>query len=320
MLRWLKQGPLEKDQTKEATANAPATPSEKLATHFYQQILGREPDAPGLAHHASLIDRIGLEEAVPVMLKAFLTSDEYRNRRVQTAASIHEVLSRTPAPAGRKKVQHIVSLGTHCLTSSILKIWGLKQYSLPFDWLFSSPRTILHCLEDDFRTFLDRSFYQPTIGASGDRAADHMWYLQNHQVRTMFAHRDPSTDADYQYFVRATARFRKLMRSDDGKLFVMVSEPVFKLQNHFEEISKAIRGLTRNASLVCVQLTKATGVPGSFAMKEIARDGDHALHEFTPSSANAGVGFPDALDDLAVLRLLHAYELQLDAGKASLGG
>ncbi|EPY6699651.1 papain-like cysteine peptidase [Klebsiella quasipneumoniae] len=51
---------------------------------------------------------------------------------------------------GRLAVKHIVSPGSHCLTSWALKKFNLKKTSLPFDWIFSCPAMVIDCLWDDF--------------------------------------------------------------------------------------------------------------------------------------------------------------------------
>ncbi|WP_083764785.1 DUF1796 family putative cysteine peptidase [Sodalis glossinidius] len=37
-------------------------------------------------------------------------------------------------------ISHVVSLGSHCLAASILKKYGLKKASFPFDWFFLVPK------------------------------------------------------------------------------------------------------------------------------------------------------------------------------------
>ena len=58
-----------------------------------------------------------------------------------------------------KTIKHTCSLGQLCQSSQILKSIGLKKCSYPFDWIFSSCDNILHCIQDDFNIFLDKSYY-----------------------------------------------------------------------------------------------------------------------------------------------------------------
>lgn len=57
------------------------------------------------------------------------------------------------------EINYTCSLGSLCHSSQILKRNKYKLCSYPFDWIYSSCDTIIHCLEDDFHTFLDKSYY-----------------------------------------------------------------------------------------------------------------------------------------------------------------
>lgn len=87
-----------------------------------------------------------------------------------------------PAPfSGIPIIQHIVRLGVQCLGSFLLKQAGLKRYSGPFDWIFSSVAMVNHCLEDDFKTFLQRSYYrsipsEERVEFPNGEKCDHTWY------------------------------------------------------------------------------------------------------------------------------------------------
>jgi hypothetical protein len=287
----------------------------QIVTTFYKHILGREPDAGGLATYTALIQKVGIAEGAETMLKAFLGSPEYAIKLPKKNNSLVDGLDIAQRKLiNGKKVSHVVSLGTHCLASSILKKWNLKKYSMPFDWLFMSPSAITHCLENDFEILLDRSFYKPFVAESGQKKAEHLWYREKHKVTSVFAHRDPTGEEDYRYFARAVDRFRTLARSrESAKLFVMISDTGHDIRKNFSELSQAVRSKVSNSALICVQLAHETGLPGCSSMRQIAQDGDHALYEFTPSSTQAGLGFPEILDDLAVLRLIHQYDIELSS-------
>lgn len=116
------------------------------------------------------------------------------------------------------------SLGETCQPANTLKSLGLKNESYPFDWTTDKSEIIKSCLEDDFKTFLDRSLYLPS---EVERSCYHGAYVQilttkpilNEQI--FFRHRDPlHNDEDYNYYVRCVDRFRKLLASDDKKIFI----------------------------------------------------------------------------------------------------
>ena len=114
-------------------------------------------------------------------------------------------------------IHHVCSLGTLCLSSQLCKDMNLKLESYPFDWTFSSCKNIIHSIEDDFKTFLDKSLYVDVeTKFEGRRQCGHTLYNAN-----MFNHHDPRTDTDYNYYKRCIERFRQLLKCNDNKLFII---------------------------------------------------------------------------------------------------
>ena len=62
----------------------------------------------------------------------------------------------------------ILSLGYRCSSAGILKSLGLKRESYPFDWLVSRLPIIEHCIQTDFREFLNPDNYKCTTGATNN--------------------------------------------------------------------------------------------------------------------------------------------------------
>jgi len=112
------------------------------------------------------------------------------------------------------KIKHTCSLGLHCISSQILKNNNLKKCSYPFDWIFSSCDNVIHCIEDDFKIFLDKSYY---LYISGNKCG-HLHYHSQ-----MWWHHNPLINKDdYNYYVRCIDRFKKLLQCEDPKLFTLV--------------------------------------------------------------------------------------------------
>ena len=106
---------------------------------------------------------------------------------------------------------HVCSLGTLCHSTKIIMNNKLKLESYPFDWIYSNPKNVLHMIEDDFKTFLDKSFY-----ISKNLRAGHKKYDDN-----LFNHHNPKdNEKQYNYFVRCVNRFRFLLKKPEKKLFV----------------------------------------------------------------------------------------------------
>ncbi|WP_373320663.1 DUF1796 family putative cysteine peptidase, partial [Acetobacter estunensis] len=57
------------------------------------------------------------------------------------------------------KICYVVSLGSFCFTAQMIQDAGLRRFSGPFDWVFSTPEIIQHCISDNFSDFLQRKNY-----------------------------------------------------------------------------------------------------------------------------------------------------------------
>lgn len=286
----------------------------QLIDLLYREILGRGADEGGVKNYGRLLAKENRDEGVAAAVRGLLASMEFM-RRPDTLSRLarHTLCRNAPRQLNGNKIQHIASLGTHCLTSFLMKTYGLKAYSLPFDWLFSSPAAVLHCIDDNFETFLDRSYYASVTEKrqSKEPGADHTFYVKNFDVGDMFAHRDPLDPGDHTYFRRAAARFNALLRTKDAKLFVMISRSKHDLVDTYQELSDRIRSLTENSALLCVQLLDPTLEFGARSMRMLKRQDEHALYEFQPSSREVGIGFEDPLDDIAIMQLIWQYDIEL---------
>jgi hypothetical protein len=122
------------------------------------------------------------------------------------------------------------SLGQGCHSAAIFKYQGLKVESFPFDWMNSRSEMIKHCIEDDFKTFLNREQYCKIDNHWDDHeCCQHDFYaplLQDNpkpEKHIIFRHRDPMMDDDaYNYYKRCVERFRDLLSSDEQKTFLII--------------------------------------------------------------------------------------------------
>lgn len=284
----------------------------------YRAILARPADPHGLAAFEQSLLEKGAMEGVLHLVKSLLAGHEFH--QLLSSHALHALGPQGGRLINGAKVAHIISLGTHCLTSFYLQKFQLRRYSLPFDWLFTSPKTVLHCLENDFAEFLDPRHYASVPKGSREKpepGANHLFYRQQHGVHDMFAHRDPTDEKDRIYFSRAVGRFRQVMALPDAKLFVMVVRPIHNAVDIFGLLSAQLRAMTQNSAFICVQLRPPTKQPGCHIMRQLHEDGQHALYEFKPSSVELGVGFEEAVDDLMILRLVRQYDIDLMPAPAS---
>lgn len=115
------------------------------------------------------------------------------------------------------EIKFTCSLGGMCHSSQILKRNRLKICSYPFDWIFTNCDNIMHCIEDNFTIFLDKSYYQDIHRKWNNNQCGHKYYHEN-----MFNHFDPRNEKDYNYYVRCVDRFKNLLTEQGHKLFVMM--------------------------------------------------------------------------------------------------
>ncbi len=113
-------------------------------------------------------------------------------------------------------VKHVCSLGSLCHSSELLKVAELKKCSYPFDWIFSSYDMVIHCIEDNFKMFMDKSYY---IDIKSDKCG------HKHYHEELFNHRNPlRIEEDYAYYERCISRFQNLLRcKDEHKLFLVMN-------------------------------------------------------------------------------------------------
>ena len=156
-------------------------------------------------------------------------------------------------------IHHIVSLGTFCHMASHLQRYNMRKCSYPFDWILSSPKMVMDCLRDDFRTFLDPKYHR----SMGDGTSNHVVYGSMvhgnnfHGTPTLnhtFTHKDITDPATHASYVRAVERFRKVLSSPDSKLFVLCTQDVVFDRKEIEELHQLLDQITTNAQLLCISL------------------------------------------------------------------
>jgi len=126
------------------------------------------------------------------------------------------------------EISYTCSLGNECHTAQILKRNKLKLCSYPFDWIFSSCHNIIHCIEDDFAIFLNKSYYIQILDKDSDKKCGHSYYNKQ-----LFNHHNPlKYENDYNYFIRCVDRFKNLLRSPELKLFCFLNRNLDNITSH----------------------------------------------------------------------------------------
>jgi hypothetical protein len=132
-----------------------------------------------------------------------------------------------------------------------LKDNNFRKESYPFDWIFSDYDMIIDCLTNDFKNFLNKKYYTHVdLYGTLTKICGHKLYNEK-----MFLHHDPKLDDDYQYFERCVERFRKLLASDEKKLFIItIINSKYKIKPRAKrkilKINQLLNGLTKNFNIL----------------------------------------------------------------------
>jgi hypothetical protein len=290
---------------------------EQFLHALYGGLLGREPDPVGLRRH---LQALQAQQADPAryrrLVEAFVGGGEFR-----LAAE------RRWAPAGHNtflpdlsgvRFGHVVSLGNFCHAAMALKRAGLRRWTGPLDWIFSSTGMVAHCINDDFATFLDASHYRSVpVQERQTREAnlcEHTFYRERFGVRFAFNHHDPAgSAADAAYFRRAVARMRQVFQSRAWKLFVVASPGPVELQG-LRPLLSALQKATSRFVVVALQFNVVPQRAQALALADGLRTqrlrSNLLKVELDVASPSNGVEFADAHDNLMLDRFLRTFRVQ----------
>ena len=289
--------------------------ADQLITAAYRSVFRREPDPPGLA-----IYREFLGEDPPArlgdMLDVLLASPEAWARLIDPLTLVQVRSGLRTVGAGA--VARIVSLGSRCNVAQHLQDFGMRDRSLPFDWIFSTPEMVVQCLEDDFALFLDPDQYEAipvwrrTVREFN--LCDHVAFRDQFGIQAMFNHRDPTRIDDYLYLQRCAQRFREIRAATDPTLFLLVADAHPDPENAYVRLFYALeRACAGPVALLFVSVTREpSGGPLPF-VRTHRTDGGHEMVLFDAVGPLGGTRFDEAADAIALEALLRRYQLALAA-------
>lgn len=203
-----------------------------------------------------------------------------------------------------------VSLGENCSSAWYLKQLGLKQGSFPFDWIFSSPEIVTHCINDGFASYLNKNY----INDAGNSAGHSLYHS------SFFNHRSPlKSDGDFNYYQRCCERFEALLDSEEKVTFLitLINEPA-KRQAWAKGFDMEFPMPTSQGYETCVQMinTVMKRHPNSqFIIVDHYTQGTRviewqemsdniAMITFTAKGTSTGVFYTNPLDDFLYKLLL----------------
>ena len=159
------------------------------------------------------------------------------------------------------EINYICSLGPLCHTAQFLKKNKLKMCSYPFDWIYSNLDNIIHCIENDFTIFLDKSYYISIANNEKgylDKRCGHSYYNSS-QYDLVFNHHNPAkNDNDYNYYIRCVDRFKNLLKYEEHKLFITIitninTDTIHEtMKNNIIEFNNKFSKYTKNYTLLVI--------------------------------------------------------------------
>ena len=155
-------------------------------------------------------------------------------------------------PINDRNDKIVVSLGNNCLTSMLLRENNMKFESHPFDWMLTCIENIIHIFEDNFKEFLNKNNYVPTINLTKNE-----FYFKNtfkifsNQISD-HVHHDLLNETDYSYYLRAIDRLNTIHLRYEKIVFVMIQHLYLKnLEVNIDNIKKLYDILfTRNGNKI----------------------------------------------------------------------
>lgn len=207
---------------------------------------------------------------------------------------VERLVGRRPSP-----VEH-VALGTFCHVASALRDAGLRRWTGPFDWIFSTPAMISACLADDFAALLDpaqlASVCPAELAHGAKRQGRHLVYEERYGLPPLFNHHDPvASPADARSFERATGRLRAALGAGGRNVLYMMSE----VRWPEDEVAELASRLGRTASRNTLAILTVEGGAAAHAstMGERNVEGCRVLDvDLRTYSRSTGIAFSDPRD------------------------
>ncbi len=212
--------------------------------------------------------------------------------------------------AGAPADCEIIGLGSHCFTANLLRRWGARRWSGPFDWIFSGAAMVTHCIEDDFQVFLDRTHYGPVPPAERRDGIDvnrvqHLAYREMFGIEYVFNHHDAHLDGVHDYFVRCVERFRGALARPGPKLFVLARAKDSGPAGDLVALYQALARRTTNFELLVVEVPWSAPTRELVPAMETRRDEQGPIVcTFDSISAWRPLEFEDPLDEHVLMRLI----------------
>lgn len=275
-----------KQEALEQLQNTGQADAELFVRTLYKAVLQREGDPGGIVHHVHSLGTAPTLQDAAKLLGLFAASPEAH--RIRSAERLPAISLGTYGDA--------ISIGSHCITSALLKKYGAKEWSGPFDWIFSSPEIVSESIADDFSTFLDRKLH--VIVPEGEKLdptvnfCDHSYYKEKFGVKFMFNHYDISKDDVFEYYVRCVERFRNALHS--GRSLLLISVTRNMRESQFQQLCESFRAWENVAVLA---ISARRGSADNFGAALVSKAGRNAMYELKTMDILGGTAFHSMVDE-----------------------
>lgn len=291
---------------------APQGAADRIIEALYRTLLGREPDPDGIVVYRDFLGADPLAR-LEAFIEILLFSPE-ANQRLRDGRVVIQAAPELIAIAGRAAAR-VVGLGSRCTVAQTLQDMELRSGSYPFDWIFSTPEIVVHCLEDDFELFLRKDQYEPIAierrAVKQFNLCDHATFRDEFGQGAMFNHRDPTKSEDHAYLVRCVDRFRALMAAPDPTLFVLVTDGHQDPEAAYLRLSRVLeKACVGGAALLFVVVNNRASTGLLPWVREERQNGDHRLVAFDAVGTLGGTRFDRAVDQLAMEALIRSYRIE----------
>jgi len=194
-------------------------------------------------------------------------------------------------------IRHASSLGNYCFSASVLREIGIRKTPMPFDWVFTTPKTTAAIIEDDFQKFLDKKYYVDIAKKEKEekKQAGHSLYHEN-----FFNHKDPRQAEDYDYYLMCVDNFQNFLNFKNTKLFFCSYKNLLQKMDRFLvsdifKLNNILSKKTSNYYLLC-------HINYPFNKKinyNIFNLNNIVFFEFYSLQYNDGLGYPNEKDEEA---------------------
>ena len=306
------------EEPRSSTEAAPAGPDavfSAVVNGVFQALLDRPAGPEGvLAWHRHLHEFYAtapLDEFVAHFAGLVLRSNEWGDR--QLAAMMGGLRARMLPPPTKVGITTHISLGADGFPSAMMKRFGLKRWSGPFDWCATSPGMIRDVLADDFTHFLDPGEWRSI--PLEDRPDGRFWQCRNPRYEDKHGHacilhnHDMTLEWMQVAMLRCVERFRTSIRGLASKLVLQVVREGDDPGGEFLRTAEALEGMGRNIHFVMISLLpEHTEAPFPEVEPALAR-GAHRLLRARLLAPLEGLEARDMMDELVLLRAALAAPL-----------